>query len=93
MADRTVTNQQTITRTEYLTLVGLLALLPRHKEAIEDIERAAASIVGIEVDPSGYASQVSDMTWDRNPSADALLRQLDIKVVPDESNTERGSDA
>jgi hypothetical protein len=81
MAEATET--KTITRTEYLTLVGLFALLPRHKEAIQDIERAAAHIVGEAVDEGGYAGRVSDMTWDTNASADALLRQMHVEVVPD----------
>jgi hypothetical protein len=61
-------------RTEYLQVVGLLALAPRHNQALKDIEEAIAAVVGEEPD-GGYYGHVSDAVYN-GYSADKLLAKL-----------------
>ena len=73
---------KTITKNQYLQLVGLLALAGRHMAMLKSISEAALSITGEEKDgtPSTYG-HTFDAVWDDNRrDADALLTRLEIKV-------------
>lgn len=74
-----------ITREEFQQLLGLFVLARRHNNAIQEIERAAASIVGEAADENSphYYGQVSDhlVGFQDGSTAEALLHALKIEVV------------
>lgn len=59
-------------KTDYIKLVGLLALAPQHNRALDDIHRAVCEIVGEDPDDCGHASDAVFSGY----SADELLRKL-----------------
>lgn len=59
-------------RSEYLQVVGLLALAPQHNRALKDIEVAISKIVGEKPDGCGH---VADAVYSEY-SADDLLSKL-----------------
>jgi hypothetical protein len=70
---------KTITRSEYLQLLGLHALAKRHVEQLNDIERAACAITG-QIPLAG--THTSDAIWNANDdTVDALLERLEITVL------------
>lgn len=76
MASR-YTDKTNITRTEYLQLLGLMELARRTMEQAKAIIGAAAAIVGDKNDDLGHTA---DECYSSNPSADGLLKRLDITV-------------
>jgi hypothetical protein len=72
---------RTITRPEYLQLIGLLALAQRHNAMLNEIAEAIRAITD-ERDRDGapnYSGHSFDAVWS-DYSADDLLRKLDISV-------------
>lgn len=63
-------------RNEYLQVVGLLAIAPKHNEALRDIEEAICKIVKVE--KPGDCGHVSDAVFS-GYSADELLRKLEAR--------------
>lgn len=62
-------------RSDYLQIVGLLALAPRHNQALREIEEAICKIVGEE---PNTGSHVGDAVY-CNYDADKLLKKLDLE--------------
>lgn len=75
-----MTNEErTITRSEYLQLVGLMALAQRHNQALRELDEAARGITHEERD-----GHTSDAIYDAfSLGVDDLLRRLKIAVEPD----------
>jgi hypothetical protein len=73
----------TISRTDYLKLVGLMTLAAGYSAKLRDIERAAAEITGEPDQGSGYYGHTSDTAHDREPDVDYLLERLGITVDDD----------
>lgn len=73
----------TITRAQELQLIGLLALADHYNGLLADIERAAAQLLGVQPDATGYTGHIGDMIWSTGPSSAALLLdRLQIQVAP-----------
>jgi hypothetical protein len=69
---------KTISRKDYLALVGLLELARRHNVALREIGGHVRGIVG--EDQSDYSG---DQIFSTEPDADELLSRLGIAVEPD----------
>jgi hypothetical protein len=91
--------KETITRGDYHALVGMLELARRHRAHLDELERAAAELLGIppEAHSGGdYFGHVSDaiagLVADGSgvAAADALLLRLEIRVSPPIVTVERG---
>lgn len=74
-------SEKTISREDYYKLHGLLALAQQHNRALDAIARAAGEITGEEDDGYGYFGCTSDEVNEPSPSADSLLRKLNISVA------------
>lgn len=72
------TDKETITHAEYLQLLGLMELARRATAHSKSIIAAAAAIVGEKEEDIGHTA---DECSSSDPSADALLQRLGIKVV------------
>lgn len=75
-------NKKTITRDDYLRLVGLLTLARDHNRVLRDIEHSVAGLVGAEDDSSGgssYYGHASDAVYS-DYTADEMLGRLEITV-------------
>lgn len=70
------TTKTTITRAEYLQLVGLMALAERHNEKLKDIAVCALDLTG-ESDDMGHTY---DAVYSGEYDADGLLQRLGITV-------------
>lgn len=68
---------KTITRNQYLQLVGLITLGKHHRTLLESIEKAAREITG-ESEEGG--SHSDDMIW-ADRGIDDGLRILEIEVI------------
>lgn len=64
-----------ITQTEYVQIVGLLAIAKRHMRTIEDIEKALREIIG----QTGDNGHCGDAIF-CNYTADELLEKMEVKV-------------
>ena len=74
-------SKPTITRNEYLQVLGLLQLSLYHYNMLVDITKAVAVITGEENDGFDYYGHVSDTVWSGNQvSADEMLHIMEIKV-------------
>lgn len=77
-----MTNEErTITRNEYLQLVGLIALAQRHNQALRELDEAARAITHEERD--GHTSDTIYDSFSLGVDVDDLLRRLKIAVEPD----------
>lgn len=73
----------TITRTQYLQLLGLMTLAKTHNDRLRDIEVAACAITGVVPgEYAGNASHTSDMVYGSRELDDGL-RCMKIEVVSD----------
>jgi hypothetical protein len=73
---------KTITRAQYLQLLGLQLLAANHWRAIEDLEKAAYTITD-ERDGDGSletCGHTSDILLDKHATIDDLLKRLSIIV-------------
>jgi hypothetical protein len=75
--------KRTISRSEYLQLVGLLALSNDLTRQLKALERAAGELLREQPDDNGYYGHIGDEIYDRTPSADALLKRLGIAIRPE----------
>lgn len=74
--------KKTISWSDYLTLLGLFQLAQKLTRDLNNLQEAAAGILGVKNDehcPS-YYGHVSDEIIEENPSVESLLRNLDIKI-------------
>lgn len=62
-------------RNEYLQIVGLLALAPRHNDTLRDIEAAICKIVGEKPNDGGH---VGDAVYS-GYTADEMLEKIDYQ--------------
>jgi hypothetical protein len=67
---------KTITRNEYLKMVGLLGLAGHHNRALRDIVKALREITGEEEEVGGHTD---DAVWG-DEDAEYLLTRLQIEV-------------
>lgn len=69
-----------ITREEYISLTGLMALAKAHYEQLKLVEKTAEVILGME-DVGQHCSAVSDAIYgDENFCAKDLCRNMQIKI-------------
>ena len=74
--------KKTITRSEYLQLVGLFTLAEHHQSSMNDIEQSAAGILGAEGDGFGNYGHLSDAIFGVDPpDLQHALDQLDVEVI------------
>lgn len=66
----------TISKNEYLQLVGLLALAHKYKKMCDDAQQAMEDIIG---EDNEVGSHSGDMIWEKG-TIDELLKNLKIKV-------------
>lgn len=71
-----------IEHTAYLQLLGLKVLARQVNQRRDELERAAAELVGEQDDGGGYYGHASDFIMDDNTDADAMLRKMKIEVKP-----------
>ncbi|MBW3624083.1 MAG: hypothetical protein KY468_11805 [Armatimonadetes bacterium] len=73
---------KTISRNEYLQLVGLQTLAANHNRQLREIEKAAYAITGEgDLSEDYLGGHTSDAMYDTdNISVDDLLRRLEITV-------------
>lgn len=71
-----VTETKTISRSDYLKLVGVLTLAQSHNKALKDLEKIAAELVGEEHEYGGLSS---DAVYGER-DADSLLGGLNITI-------------
>lgn len=69
----------TITRAEYLQLLGLKIMADRHLSELDHLVDAAKSIVGEE----DKFAHMGDLMFTESMAVDESLRKLEIKVLPD----------
>lgn len=71
-----------IEHTAYLQLLGLKVLARQINARRDEMERAAAELVGAPDEGGGYYGHASDFIMDDNTDADSMLRKLKIEVKP-----------
>jgi hypothetical protein len=69
--------KKTVTRAQYLQLVGLLALAARYNRMLDEILAAATELLGVPWDEG----HTSDEVFDRRPDADDLLARLGVTIA------------
>jgi hypothetical protein len=75
----------TITRTQYLQLLGLMTLAKMHNDKLRDIEISACAITGVVPgEYSGNCGHTSDMVYGSRELDDGL-RCMKITVVDDQT--------
>lgn len=73
----------TITRSQYLQLVGLLTLAARHNRDLRAIEKAA-----LEITKEDELGHTGDAVYGDSHTADSLLERLSITVEDDAAESE-----
>lgn len=71
------TKRNTISRNEYLQLLGLKTLAIKHNKDLESIRQAMIEITA-EEDEQGHTA---DTVWDNEQTVDTMLFNLEIEVV------------
>ena len=71
--------KKTITRNEYLQLLGLFVLGKEHSDRIKDIDRSAARILEVELEYNNYSGYVGDELYG-DCNVDNMLRKMEISV-------------
>ena len=72
---KTVT--ETISKTDFCTLVGIRQMANKALEQLDDLAKTAAWIVGEELDQSNYG-HTSDWIYDNTDSVRGLLNRFDL---------------
>jgi hypothetical protein len=69
-----------LSQSQYLQVVGLLALAKQQYKQLQAIETALGELLQVEADAGGYRSHVSDVIWSGEMNCDRLLSRLSISV-------------
>jgi hypothetical protein len=67
-------------QSQYLQVVGLLALAEQQRKQLRGVEQAIAELLEVESDDSGYYGHISDAVWSGNLNVNQLLSRLRIDV-------------
>ncbi|MEP0872425.1 hypothetical protein NDA01_21655 [Trichocoleus desertorum AS-A10] len=67
-------------QSQYLQVVGLLALAEQQRKQLKGVEQAIAELLEVEPDDSGYYGHISDAVWGGDLSVYQLLKRLRIDV-------------
>jgi len=71
--------RETITKKEYLQVVGLMTLALKYTHTLEECETAIAEVLGVEKDSGSYG-HVSDAIYAYDGDVDGMLKRLGIGV-------------
>lgn len=71
-------SKKTLTRSEYLHVLGLFTIAREYHKMVDDCERAIEEIVGYK---GVGGSHFGDEIYGGNDSLDSLLKRLEIKVL------------
>lgn len=75
----------TITNSEKLQLLGLLTLGIRHRQVVDQVEKAMAEITETEV-----GGHLGDALYESDTDIDEILKRMGIAIVAD-ADAERGT--
>lgn len=83
---------KTITRSQYLQLLGLKTLAEQHNRKLEDIIQAVADIVDGRGEKGDIDGNVDDMVYSSVIGVDDLLQKLEISIADEPLPPSTGND-
>lgn len=80
--------KETITRNEYLQLLGLGVIARGHYKGVEEARDAMLSVLGMTQEEDDNGGWVNDTVWDDACDVDRMLKMMEI-TVEEEANEVR----